>query len=65
MYHILTVLYVVNQVDIWGAGCVVAELLTLSPLFPGETDIDQLHRCCPPPIEYGTHKTVKVSDVKS
>ncbi|KAJ1491471.1 kinase-like domain-containing protein [Baffinella frigidus] len=33
-----------TKVDLWGAGCVVAELLTLSPLFPGETDIDQLHR---------------------
>jgi len=31
-------------VDVWGAGCVVAELLLLSPLFPGTSDIDQLHR---------------------
>ena len=31
-------------VDMWGAGCIFAELMALSPLFPGETDIDQLHR---------------------
>jgi len=32
------------EVDMWGAGCIMAEVLTLSPLFPGETDIDQLNR---------------------
>lgn len=29
-------------VDVWACGCVIAQLLTLSPLLPGETDIDQL-----------------------
>ena len=28
--------------DIWSTGCVMAELLTGSPLFPGESGIDQL-----------------------
>lgn len=31
-------------VDVWAAGCVVGELLALSPLFPGHTDILQLAR---------------------
>jgi serine/threonine protein kinase len=31
-------------VDVWAAGCVIAQLVTLSPLFPGESDIDQLFR---------------------
>eukprot|EP00741_Cyanophora_paradoxa_P003547 tig00000093_g3445.t1 len=31
-------------VDLWAAGCIMAELLANSPLFPGENDIDQLYR---------------------
>ncbi|DBB05721.1 TPA: hypothetical protein ACH3X1_012322 [Trebouxia sp. C0004] len=30
-------------VDIWAAGCLMAELTTGEPLFPGSSDIDQLH----------------------
>lgn len=29
-------------VDLWAAGCIIAELINLSPLFPGQNDIDQL-----------------------
>ncbi|XP_074646890.1 cyclin-dependent kinase 20-like [Tubulanus polymorphus] len=29
-------------VDLWAVGCIFGELLNNSPLFPGETDIDQL-----------------------
>lgn len=32
------------EVDLWSLGCVFAELLTLEPLFPGTSDIDQLSR---------------------
>ncbi len=28
--------------DIWAAGCIVSELAEGRPLFPGESDIDQL-----------------------
>jgi serine/threonine protein kinase len=31
-------------VDMWSAGAVVAELLMLAPLFPGNNDLDQLYR---------------------
>ncbi|KAK9825882.1 hypothetical protein WJX81_000855 [Elliptochloris bilobata] len=31
-------------VDVWAAGCIIAELLGLDPLFAGDTDIDQLGR---------------------
>lgn len=29
--------------DIWAIGCLLAEMLTSKPLFPGESDIDQLY----------------------
>lgn len=31
-----------NTVDIWAVGCIAAELYNKAPLFPGETDIEQL-----------------------
>ncbi|CAI0552013.1 unnamed protein product [Linum tenue] len=31
-----------TAIDIWSAGCVVAELLLGQPLFPGESGVDQL-----------------------
>jgi cyclin-dependent kinase 7 len=37
-------LYDAAAVDIWAAGCVVAELCTREMLFPGVSDIDQLAR---------------------
>ena len=33
-----------KPVDIWAAGCIFAEILTGEPLFPGDTDLDQLYR---------------------
>lgn len=33
-----------KAVDIWAIGCIFAEILTGQPLFPGDTDIDQLYR---------------------
>ncbi|KAI8849180.1 kinase-like domain-containing protein [Chytridium lagenaria] len=33
-----------KPVDIWATGCIFAEILTGQPLFPGDTDIDQLYR---------------------
>ncbi|KAI9496827.1 kinase-like domain-containing protein [Zychaea mexicana] len=33
-------------VDLWAAGTLFAELITLNPLFPGNTEIDQLYRIC-------------------
>ncbi len=31
-----------HAVDIWGVGCIFAELLLRRPLFPGNSDIEQL-----------------------
>ncbi|KAI9006191.1 kinase-like domain-containing protein [Gaertneriomyces semiglobifer] len=33
-----------HTVDLWSLGCIFYELLTLTPLFPGSNDIDQLYR---------------------
>ncbi|CCI45678.1 unnamed protein product [Albugo candida] len=33
-----------KAVDIWAIGCMFAEINTGIPLFPGESDIDQLHQ---------------------
>lgn len=30
------------EVDIWAIGCLFSEMLTGDPLFPGDSDIDQL-----------------------
>lgn len=33
-------------VDIWAFGCIVSELYTLRPLFPGRSEIDQIFKIC-------------------
>ncbi|KVI01260.1 cyclin-dependent kinase F-1 [Cynara cardunculus var. scolymus] len=32
------------EIDLWSLGCIIAELFTLEPVFPGSSDIDQLSR---------------------
>ncbi|KAI8912837.1 kinase-like domain-containing protein [Gorgonomyces haynaldii] len=32
------------KMDLWGCGCVLYEILTKMPLFPGSNELDQLHR---------------------
>lgn len=33
-------------VDIWALGCILSELHTLRPLFPGRSEIDQIFKIC-------------------
>ncbi|KAI7865130.1 kinase-like domain-containing protein, partial [Spinellus fusiger] len=35
-----------SPVDLWAVGAIFAEMLTLRPLFPGQSEIDQLYRIC-------------------
>jgi serine/threonine protein kinase len=30
--------------DMWGVGCIIAEMLTKRPLFPGDSEVDQLFK---------------------
>lgn len=43
-------------VDIWSAGCILAELLAGKPIMPGRTEVEQLHKifklCGSPSEEY-------------
>jgi cyclin-dependent kinase-like len=32
-----------KPVDIWAIGCIMGELFTGKPVFPGESEIDQLY----------------------
>ncbi|KAI5713603.1 hypothetical protein M8J76_002039 [Diaphorina citri] len=41
---LLTEGYYSFELDIWAAGCVFYETLTRNPLFPGDSEIDQLDR---------------------
>ncbi|EZA55816.1 hypothetical protein DMN91_011664 [Ooceraea biroi] len=34
--------YYTSAIDMWSIGCIFCEMLNTSPLFPGETDIEQL-----------------------
>ncbi|CAN6321964.1 unnamed protein product [Urochloa humidicola] len=33
-------------IDMWAVGAILAELFTLTPLFPGESETDQLYKIC-------------------
>lgn len=36
--------YYTNQIDVWSAGCVIAEMVMNRPIFEGENSTDQLLR---------------------
>merc|ERR1711998_451141 len=35
-----------SPIDIWAVGCMLAELYTLRPLFPGSSEADQMFKIC-------------------
>ncbi|XP_046995602.1 serine/threonine-protein kinase MAK isoform X2 [Schistocerca americana] len=35
-----------SPIDIWAVGCIMAELYTFRPLFPGNSEIDEIFRIC-------------------
>jgi protein kinase len=35
-----------SPIDQWACGCILAELYTLRPLFPGSSEADELYKVC-------------------
>ncbi|KAM6918206.1 serine/threonine-protein kinase MAK-like isoform 2-T2 [Xenentodon cancila] len=35
-----------SPIDIWAVGCIMAELYTLRPLFPGNSEVDEVFKIC-------------------
>ncbi|XP_053467393.1 serine/threonine-protein kinase MAK isoform X6 [Ictalurus furcatus] len=35
-----------SPIDMWAVGCIMAELYTLRPLFPGNSEVDELFKIC-------------------
>ncbi|KAI8807128.1 kinase-like domain-containing protein, partial [Cladochytrium replicatum] len=35
-----------SPIDIWAVGAIISELITLKPLFPGSSEIDQIYKVC-------------------
>ena len=33
-----------SPVDVWALGCIMAELYTLRPLFPGNSEVDEIFK---------------------
>ena len=45
-----------SPIDIWAVGCIMAEMYTLRPLFPGSSEIDEIFKVC---TILGTPKQVR------
>ncbi|XP_061660617.1 serine/threonine-protein kinase MAK isoform X2 [Syngnathoides biaculeatus] len=35
-----------SPIDLWAMGCIMAELYTLRPLFPGNSEVDEIFKIC-------------------
>uniref|UniRef100_A0ABD2XLF7 non-specific serine/threonine protein kinase n=1 Tax=Trichogramma kaykai TaxID=54128 RepID=A0ABD2XLF7_9HYME len=35
-----------SPIDVWAVGCIMAELYTFRPLFPGKSEIDEIFKIC-------------------
>lgn len=53
-----------NPVDMWALGTILAELVNLKPLFPGQSEVDQVFQICEvlgdPSGEYGADERGRV-----
>lgn len=44
LVQLLTGVCVCRPVDVWAVGCLTMEMLTGQPLFPGNSDLDQIYQ---------------------
>lgn len=53
-----------NPVDMWALGTILVELITLKPLFPGDSEVDQVFKICEilgdPSSDYGVDEKRRV-----
>ena len=53
-----------NPVDMWALGTILVEVITLKPLFPGDSEVDQVYKICEvlgdPSPEYGVDERRRV-----
>lgn len=35
-----------SPVDLWAVGCIMAEVYTFRPLFPGRSEVDEIFKIC-------------------
>lgn len=35
-----------SPIDLWAVGCIMAEVYTFRPLFPGRSEVDEIFRIC-------------------
>lgn len=47
-----------SPIDLWAVGCIMAELYTLRPLFPGNSEVDEIFKICQ---VLGTVKKVRIN----
>lgn len=49
-----------SSIDLWAMGCIMAELYTFRPLFPGSSEVDQLFKIC---SVLGTPEKVRICGI--
>lgn len=35
-----------SPIDLWAVGCIMAEVYTFRPLFPGASEVDEIFKAC-------------------
>lgn len=55
-----------SPIDLWAVGCIMAEVYTFRPLFPGSSEVDEIFKICSvlgTPTQVYTHSILVVLDL--